>query len=162
MKKLLFLCFMLCAVSFAAVFAEDTQVEEPVLLRPRLFSTSTDWESVTGLRYSEFSVEFIRDKTIGKKGWELYFLDGFPCIAQAQTARVWISPSNFAEKDRVQLMRLNCVKKPDHGVQFAWREAKKDDFQNTTTGILTCYPNTVGKKMEIRLQDCVKGKGWNE
>jgi hypothetical protein len=153
MKKIYsLLCLLLLCVG--AVGADGA-------LYPRIFSTSADWESVTGLRYSQFDIDFFRDKSVGKKGMELYFLDSFPCTGQAQTARVWISPSNISAKDERVAMYLSCVQKPEQ-VRFAWREAGKDDFQAKTRGILTCYPSAQGSKLSVRLQDCVKGKDWNE
>jgi hypothetical protein len=130
-------------------------------LCPRVFSTSTDWESVTGLRYAQYDMDFTRDKSIGKKGMELYFLDSFPCIGQARAARAWISPSNISDMDKSAIMYLSCVRKPTE-IRFAWREAERDDSQTKTKGVLTCYPSASGRKLSVRLQDCVKGKDWEE
>jgi len=130
--------------------------------RPRIFSTSADWESITGLRYAQFNLNFVRDNSIGTRGMEIYFLDSFPCIGQAQDARQWISPSKNSAQDKDASMALNCVKRPEQ-VRFAWREARRDDFQNTTTGIIVCdLPSGKGRDITIKLQDCTRGKNWNE
>jgi hypothetical protein len=152
MKKLLLVSFILSVASLAA---------NAETLCPRIFSTSSDWESVTGLRFAQYDMEFIRDDSIGKIGMELYALDGFPCFVQAQEARQWISPSKISAADTKAKMRITCVQKPSE-VKFAWREAGRDAFQDTTTGIMTCYPNASGRKLTVRLPDCIKGKNWNE
>lgn len=135
----------------------------PVYAAPpvSIFSTSTDWESVTGLRYSQYDISFARDKSIGNNGIELYFLDSFPCIGQAQTARVWVSPSKFLEEDKKAIMNISCVQRPTQ-VQFAWREASQYDSQNRTTGIMTCQITGNGREIKIILNNCAKGKNWNE
>ena len=126
-----------------------------------MFSTSTDWESVTGLRYSQFDISFMRDKSIGSKGMEIYFLDGFPCIGQAETARAWISPSNFLDEDKKAIMNISCVQRPTQ-IQFAWRIADKHDSQARTTGIMTCQITGNEREIKITLNNCTKGKDWNE
>ncbi len=135
--------------------------DDVVLQRPSIFSTSTDWESVTGLRYGQFDLSFIRDKSIGNNGMELYFLDGFPCIGQAQTARAWISPSRISGTDEKAKMYISCVQRPTE-LRFAWREAQRQDSQNRTTGIITCQITGQGRLISIKLNDCVKGKNWDE
>lgn len=150
MKKM-FLFILFSAISISAFAAGSVSI----------FSTSTDWERVTGLRYSQFDVSFIRDKSLGSKGIELYFLDGFPCIGQAETARAWISPSNFSGKDKKASMNISCVQRPTQ-IQFAWREANEKDIQSKTTGIMICKITGDGREIEITLNDCVKGKDWNE
>lgn len=157
MKKVFFLI-----LGFGFLFNGNINAEDITdIVRPSIFSTSTDWESVTGLRYSQFDISFTRDREIGTIGMELYFLDGFPCIGQAQSARVWISPSKFSAKDDKARMNISCVQRPDT-VRFAWREAKKDDSQDTTQGIITCNIKGQGRNISIALQDCVKGKDWDE
>lgn len=151
MKKifLTILFSIICMSAYAAISAVS------------IFSTSTDWERVTGLRYSQFDVSFVRDKSLGSKGMEIYFLDGFPCIGQAETARAWISPSNFSSKDKKANMSISCVQRPKQ-IRFAWREANEKDSQSKTTGIMTCQIAGDGREIEILLSDCVKGKNWNE
>lgn len=143
-------------VSVGSAHADDV-----VLQRPSIFSTSTDWESVTGLRYGQFDLSFIRNKSIGNNGVELYFLDGFPCIGQAQTARAWISPSKFSGADENAKMYISCVQRPTE-LRFAWREAARQDYQSRTTGIMTCQITGQGRSIPITLNDCVKGKNWDE
>ena len=150
------LLFALCSLLFANS-AQGADVP-----RPRVFSTSTDWESVTGLRYSQFDLNFTRDGSVGSKGMELYFLDSFPCIGQAQDARQWVSPSNASAQDKNASMTISCVQRPEQ-VRFAWREVRREDTQGVTTGIIVCdIPPGKGRGVAIRLQDCAKGKNWNE
>ena len=157
MKKLLNSLFIFHFSFFiCAAYAADS-----VLECPRVFSTSSDWESITGLRFSQYEIEFVRDKTIGNVGMEIYVLDGFPCIGQAEDVRQWISPSNISATDSSARMRITCVQQPSE-LRFAWREASRSSFQSRTTGIMTCFPTGKGQKMTIKLQDCVKGKNWNE
>ncbi|NMA32516.1 MAG: hypothetical protein GX944_01130 [Alphaproteobacteria bacterium] len=151
MKRLLFLFSLFFLICVSVYDANSVN----------LFSTSTDWESVTGLRYSQYDISFIRDKSIGNNGMELYFLDSFPCIGQAETARVWISPSKFSAEDKKAVMNITCVKRPDQ-IQFAWREASRNDSQKKTTGIINCQITGNGREIKIILNDCIKGKNWNE
>jgi len=160
MKKIAKL-FSLLAISYS-ILAGAAYAASTGTLCPRVFSTSTDWESVTGLRYAQFNLSFVRDNSIGTVGMELYFLDGFPCVGQAQDAFQWISPSRSSAQDRDAAMGLSCVQRPEQ-VRFAWRTARRTDSQNTTTGILVCdIPSGKGRNITIKLQDCDKGKNWNE
>ncbi len=143
------------------LFNFAAHADNVVLQRPSIFSTSTDWESITGLRYGQFDLSFIRDKSIGNNGIELYFLDGFPCIGQAQTARAWISPSKISGADEYVKMYISCVQRPTE-LRFAWREAARQDYQSRTTGIMTCNITGQGRLIPITLNDCVKGKNWDE
>ncbi len=156
MIKIINKFIMALIVSVGSAYADDI-----VLSRPRIFSTSTDWESVTGLRYGQFDLSFIRDKSIGNNGMELYFLDGFPCTGQAQSARVWISPSKISDTDANAKMYITCVQRPTE-LHFAWREAARQDYQSRTTGIITCRITGQGREIPIKLNDCVKGKNWDE
>lgn len=161
MKKLFLILSIAISYQLLAIssFADDPL--PPVATS--IFSTSVDWESVTGLRMAEFRASFLRDRTMGQTGLELYFLDGFPCFAQSETAFAWISPTNSMSPQRESsiTMYLNCVRAPET-VQFAWREARRNASQNTTTGIMTCPVKSSGRTLTIQLPDCVKGKNWNE
>ena len=128
-----------------------------------IFSTSTDWEAVTGLRLSEFQIIFGRDRTTSSIGTELYFLDGFPCFGQAEAIRAWISPSNnFAwDSSPGAMMRIVCAYVPDT-IQLAYREARRDAGQARTTGILACPVSRDGRRIQVRLDECEQGKNWNE
>ena len=151
----------LLAISFS-LFASGVHAASTGTLCPRVFSTSTDWESVTGLRYAQFNLSFVRDSSIGSRGMEIYFLDSFPCTGQAEDARQWIAPSRTAAQDRDASMGLSCVQRPEQ-IRFAWREVPRDAFQNTTTGILICdIPSGKGRNITIKLQDCIRGRNWNE
>ena len=54
----------------------DTPAPQP---RVSIFSTSTDWEAVTGLTLNEYRGTVIGDANLIKRGLVLYYLDGFPC-----------------------------------------------------------------------------------
>ena len=127
-KSLFFIYFLILSpVAVAAVHS--------------FFSTSADWESITGMRFSEYQIVFGRDKNFSSIGMELFFLDGFPCYGQAESTRVWISPSR----------------------NFAYRETKSETVQNRTTGLLACdVEKQEGRKIMIRFENCVKGSDWKD
>lgn len=142
---------LLCFLTFVANAADP----EPVI-RPSIFSTSTDWEGVTGLYLSQFDVEFSGDRKLIDNGLELYFLDSFPCFGQTDSARVWIV-SNGKTAGRI---RLTCLYAPK-SVSFAWRNASRDAAQDKTTGILEC-PVSFNNDLKVDLSKCTKGKNWEE
>jgi len=128
------------------------------------FSTSADWESITGMRFSEYQIVFGRDKNFSSIGMELFFLDGFPCYGQAESTRVWISPSrNFAwDESRGAVIRVICLSVPEK-FNFAYRETKSETVQNRTTGLLACdVEKQEGRKIMIRFENCVKGSDWKD
>jgi hypothetical protein len=126
------------------------------VVRNSIFSTSTDWESVTGMYLSQFNVEFSGDKDLVGNGLELYFLDGFPCFAQTDSARIWIGQNNKTDNK----IRLTCLFAPKT-VNFAWRNAARDAAQDKTTGILECAVNN-DDNLIIDLSKCTVGKKWQE
>jgi len=123
---------------------------QPVF-RADIQSTSTDWEAVSGLRLSEYRIKFTGQKTTGT-GWEMYYLDGFPCYGYAQYTRIWVSQSATDG----QIM-MNCVRQPAE-IKLAYRKAKKDDYQKATDGILSCK---LDRNMNLDLSKCEK-KTWSE
>ena len=136
----------------------------PAQSQPSIFSTSTDWESITGLRLNEFQVVFGRDRTVTNIGLELYFLDGFPCYGQTDTARVWVSPAHNFEWDnnRNALMRITCLVVPET-LHFAYREIRSGDSQGRTSGILTCETGKLeGRRIMIHLENCIQGPDWGD
>ena len=61
-----FLMFLLCLIPWGA-FAADAPAPAQTP-RISLFSTSTDWEGLTGLRYSEYRGNFIPSSGIVGRG----------------------------------------------------------------------------------------------
>ena len=124
--------------------------------RISIFSTSTDWEAVTGLTLNEYRGRFKMDKKLVGRGLTLYYLDGFPCYGLGQGVRVWIGP----DWDEDSKIWLACVVRPTE-IKFAWRNMARDASQATTTGILTCPVNAgTSREFEIDLSKCVKGPDW--
>ena len=146
MKKIL-ISLITCHLSLSAFAAP----------RASVYTTTVDWEAVTGLRLRQYTIQYFRSSTIGNTGWELYFLDQFPCTGQPESARVWISPS----KDNKARQQVNCLHAPDV-FTYAMREAKENASQGKTTNVLTCRPEVSGTNITINLDECVVGKKWTE
>lgn len=143
---------LLVCLMVSPVFADT-----PVIQRVRLFSTTVDWSAVTGLTLNRYSIEFKgTNRDLIKNGLVLYYLDSFPCYGEADSVRIWISPIGKTD-DR---LRLICAHRPD-SINFAWRNAKKDDVQSVTTGILTC-PISEHGDVEIDIAKCVIGPEWSD
>lgn len=149
MKKITKLLLVLLCFTPFMTNAETT-------VKTSVFSTSTDWEAVSGLHFSQFNIDFIGNKKLIDNGLELYFLDGFPCFAQTDSARIWIGPRNKTDNQ----IRITCLFSPKT-VYFAWRNASRDASQDTTTGILEC-PASFDNNLNIDLSKCTKGKDWKE
>lgn len=163
MKKsgmyLLSLCvlFMIQGSLLAAVAPDPAPI-----IRPSVFSTSADWEAVTGLRLNEYRVYFGRDRTIGTNGAELYFLDGFPCYAQSENVRVWISPSAaFYDIDKNTYMRIVCAAVPEK-INIAYRDARANAPQGKTDGIMTCKTEVDDRDITVNLSACDKLIKWDD
>lgn len=122
-----------------------------------IFSTSTDWQAVTGLTLNEYSGKFISDKKLVGRGLVLYYLDGFPCYGLGFGVRVWIGPDGKSDND----LAIACVAAPTE-IKFAYRNATRDADQATTTGILTCPVSDRGRDLTIDLSDCIVGPDWYE
>jgi hypothetical protein len=125
--------------------------------RVSIFSTSTDWQAVTGLTLNEYSGKFISDKKLVGHGLVLYYLDGFPCYGLGFGVRVWIGPDGKSDND----LAIACVAAPTE-IKFAYRNATRDADQATTTGILTCPVSDRGRDLTIDLSDCIVGPDWDE
>lgn len=152
MKKIIsFFAILFCMNAFA-----DTATP-PASPRVSLFSTTVDWSGVTGLSLSQYVGNFSgRDYSLLKNGLILYYLDSFPCYGEADSVRVWISPTG----DMTGHLRLVCVHAPQE-LKFAWRNAPADAEQSATTGILVC-PVSGDYELKIDLSKCTKGPDWNE
>lgn len=125
--------------------------------RISIFSTSTDWEAVTGLNLAEYRGTFIPDSRLVGRGLVLYYLDGFPCYGLGEGVRVWIGPNGQNHEH----LRIACVAAPTE-IKFAYRNATRDADQATTTGILTCMPRDSGRELTIDLSDCKIGPDWDD
>jgi hypothetical protein len=129
MKKIIFALFGLFLSGSG--YAADSATPAPA--RISIFSTSTDWEGVTGLRLSEYRGTFVPDARLVKRGLVLYYLDGFPCYGLGDGVRVWIGPNDQNHEH----LRIACVAAPTE-IKFAYINASRDADDQTTTGILTC------------------------
>jgi len=144
---------MVCAVS---AFADTTT--PPLLRRVSIFSTSTDWQAITGLLLNEYRGIFKPDsKLIGNKGLVLYYLDGFPCYGLGDGVRVWMGPNNKHDGD----LRIACVYAPET-INFSWRNATRDADDAVGTGLITCPVDADGRDLMIDLSKCTLGKDWAE
>ncbi len=149
MKKIISILF---ALMIAPAIAADAPTP-----RISIFSTSTDWQAVTGLTLNEYSGKFISDKKLVGRGLVLYYLDGFPCYGLGFGVRVWVGPDGRADND----LAIACVAAPTE-IRFAYRNATRDADQATTTGILTCPVSDRGRDLTIDLSDCIVGPDWDE
>lgn len=149
-KKLFLIPYSLFLIPYSLFAADPNPIP-----RVNMFSTTTDWEAVTGLRLSQHQIEFTTDRRIvGRDGMQIYILDGFPCYGQPDKTEMWIGQNG----DTRNGIRIVCLYRPDI-LRFAWRDAARDATQNTTTGILEC---PLRDDWTIRLTDCTKGPDWGE
>ena len=151
MKKIIVALLFSVAIS-TVVAAADTATP-----RISIFSTSTDWQAVTGLTLNEYRGTFIPDKKLVGRGLVLYYLDGFPCYGLGSWVRVWVGPNGQNHEH----LRIACVAEPTE-IKFAYLHASRDADDQTTTGIITCPTNGKGRELTIDLSDCVVGPDWKE
>lgn len=149
MKKIISVLFALFMLPAIAADAPAPRVS--------IFSTSTDWQAVTGLTLNEYSGKFVSDKKLVGRGLVLYYLDGFPCYGLGFGVRVWVGPDGKTDND----LAIACVAAPTE-IKFAYRNATRDADQATTTGILTCPVSGRGRDLTIDLSDCIVGPDWDE
>lgn len=155
MRYALFALFILLGLPALA----ETTTPPSVAPAPRisLFSTTVDWHGVTGLPLGQYTADFTgKNLSLLKNGLILYYLDAFPCYGEADSVRVWVSPTGIASG----ALRLVCVHAPTM-VQFAYRNAPADAEQSETTGLLTC-PVSGGYNFKIDLSKCERGPDWSE
>ena len=145
---------IICLPTFADVVPPIPPMPVP---RVSVFSTTVDWEAVTGLSLRQYTgtVRGV-DKKFVKEGLVLYYLDSFPCYGEADSVRVWVSPKGKMSGH----LRLVCVYKPDT-ISFAWRNATEDATQARSTGILTC-PIEGNRNFTIDISKCEQGPDWTE
>lgn len=147
--KFIFALFLSCFSFFA--FADD------IAPRVSIFSTTVDWEAITGLRLNQYTGKITgTNKSLVKQGLVLYYLDSFPCYGQADSVRVWLSPNGKMSGD----LRITCISKPEK-ISFAWRNAEEDAIDSKTTGIMTC-PVEGNRSFTINISECEIGKKWTE
>lgn len=146
--------FLFCLLFAGAAYSADPTLSTP---RVSIFSTSTDWQAVTGLTLNEYNGKFISDKKLVGRGLVLYYLDGFPCYGLGYGVRVWVGPDGKTDND----LHIACVASPRE-INFAYRNATRDADQATTTGILTCPVRGRGVDLTIDLSDCIVGPDWDD
>jgi len=141
-----------------SAFATNVSITPPQATRPMVvFSTTVDWEAVTGLTLNQYKGKIKgTDRSFVKDGVVLYYLDSFPCYGEASNVRIWVSPKGTSTPD----LRLVCLYKPEK-VVFAWRNAGEDASDARTTGILTC-PITGDRDFTIDIAKCERGKDWKD
>ncbi len=150
MKKIIAL--LMLVAPFTA-FSADAPAPAP---RVSIFSTSTDWQALTGLQLNEYRIDIRGDKKMVGRGMVLYYLDGFPCYGLGYAVRTWISPTG----DQDGPLRIACVY-PPREIKFAWRNATRDADQATSTGLLTC-PTTGDRDLTVDLSKCTQDRGWSQ
>ena len=144
----------ICCIS---AFAETTPPTPPLTPRVSLFSTTVDWAAVTGLTLNQYTGKITgKDKSLVKNGLVLYYLDSFPCYGEADSVRVWLSPTGQMSGN----LRLVCVHKPEK-ISFAYRNATEDALDARSIGILTC-PVVGDYNFKIDISKCIRGKDWKE
>ena len=159
MKKLL---FVMMAFVCCSALATDSPIPPTPVPMPNpcvsVFSTTVDWEGVTGLRLHQYNGTITgTDKQFVKQGLILYYLDAFPCYGEADSVRVWLSPNGKMDGK----LRLVCIQKPEK-ISFAWRNADKDASDAVTEGILTCKIEGKKRDFTIDISKCEQGKKWKD
>ena len=156
MKRLV---FALCGILLVGnVSLADTPPAPAPTPRVSIFSTSTDWQGITGLLLNEYRGVFKPDsKLIGTKGIILYYLDGFPCYGLGEGVRVWFGPRDQRDGN----LWLACVYAPTE-INFSYRHAGRDADDATNTGMLTCPVTNDGRELNIDMSKCKIGKDWSE
>jgi hypothetical protein len=153
MKKIL--SIFIALVCFSA-FAENTP-DVPAPLRVSVFSTTVDWEAVTGLHLQQYTGKVSgTSKYLVKEGLVLYYLDAFPCYGEADSVRVWLSPTGKMSGN----LRIVCLYKPET-ISFAYRNATEEETDGRSIGLLTC-PIEGKRDFKIDISKCIRGKDWTE
>ena len=161
MKKLLILSILLAA----PLAADEGGGGGPTIgntrppARVQLMSTSVDWEAVTGFMLHEFQINFTNTQVAGtgRMGWEMYYLDEFPCYGGSWHVKVWLNQRIRSPRDRDSFFRIMCIMPPSQ-IRIAYRETQRDSFQDRTTGILTCPVNS---NQVVDLAECER-QTWQE
>jgi hypothetical protein len=151
MKKII--CALFLGICCMPAIAVSGSAPTP---RVSVFSTSTDWQAVTGLLLNEYRATIIPDKKLVGRGLVLYYLDGFPCYGLGEGVRAWVGP-NWNH----QHLRIACIAAPTE-IKLAYRNALRDADEATTTGILYCPVDGDGRELTIKLSDCTVGPDWKD
>ena len=153
--------FIICTLLIGNLaYADTSQPTPPTMPTPRvsIFSTTTDWQALTGLLLNEYRGVFKPDsKLIGTKGLVLYYLDAFPCYGLGDGVRVWMGPNGRQDGS----LRIACVYAPET-VMFSYRHATRDADDAMNTGMLTCPVKSDGRELHIDMAKCELGKDWSE
>lgn len=153
MKKFA-LAVMSAIMLMGASYADD----QPVVKRVSVFSTSTDWEALTGLTLRQYTGRFKIDKSlVGRSGLVLYYLDGFPCYGLGYGVRVWLGANGATDGT----LQIACVYPPTE-IKFTYRNAARDADQSVSTGMLTCPVTADARELSIDLSRCTRGRDWSE
>lgn len=149
--------FLIAIFLFAININAFADTTPPPVPRVSVFSTTVDWEAVTGLTLHQYTGKITgTDKSFVKDGLVLYYLDSFPCYGEADSVRVWLSPNGKMSGH----LRIVCIHKPEK-ISFAWRNATEDADQARSTGILTC-PVDGKRNFTIDISTCERGPNWTE
>lgn len=154
-----FVMVLLCMSGSWAATGNRPGYRETPAPQPRIsiFSTSTDWEGLTGLSYHEYRGKFITSSSLVGKGLVLYYLDGFPCYGLGEGVRVWLGPNDKHEGE----LRIACIYPPKE-INFTWRNATREADQDVSTGLLTCPVESEDRELTINLSECKKGTDWKD
>lgn len=165
MKRVIFFCLM-CFIGLSSVYAADSGGRHRAANNPQnpapvprvsIFSTSTDWQALTGLFYNEYHGEFKSSANLVDRGLVLYYLDGFPCYGLGEGVRIW-----FGQHDKHSgELRLACLYPPKE-INFTWHHASRDADDEQSTGMLTCPVEAENRTLKIDLGNCKKGPEWDE
>ena len=154
MMKKIFSILLCCLLCFAANAATETSPAP----RVSIFSTSTDWQAITGRLLNEYRGEFRGRSPLIGRGLMLYYLDGFPCYGLGGSVQAWVGPNGESSHH----LRLACIAEPKM-INFAWVHASRDADDETTTGILTCeIDGDGGRDFVIDLSRCTRGPDWDD
>ncbi len=158
MKKIL-ICILAVLLAVPALAADSTGGTSGDAATPRvsIFSTTTDWQALTGLYLSEYNGRFVPDRKLIGRGLELYYLDAFPCYGLGYGVRVWLGQSNAHDGT----LHIACIYPPSQ-IQFTWRNASRDATDGVSTGLLTCPVTADDNELVIDMSKCVKGRDWRE
>ena len=133
-------------------------INEPVpgvpAYRSSITVTSVDWEAISGMRVREHKITFTNRQIagFGKDGWELYYLDSFPCWGTGQWVRTWVNSSTQGLP-----IYLLCIRPPER-IKLAYRPSQLTQSQGKTLGVLNCE---IERDSSVRLDQCEK-LSWQE
>ena len=101
---------------------------------------------MSGLRFKEYKIT-LTSKTAG---WDVYYLDAFPCYGVAEYVHARVDA-----KSKKTGLRLACVRAPRE-ISLAYRLAKKDAPTGKAEGVMRCR---LGANLDAELSECER-TGW--